>query len=173
MATISLRPIANSGTTQYTANGAASQWDCVNEVVSDADATYISTTTFPLPFPEYYTATNSNDALTNTDTINSVRVFFRGRFSTGTFAGVRPCIKVGAGETIDTDLSISGSYVNYGSSIFTVVPGTSTPWSRSALNSTLIGTQAEAGNGTLRITQVWIEVDYTPSAQNSIWLGGD
>ena len=161
MATITFRPTGAGFYTDGIANGAANKWDCVDETTSDGDSTYInyssgsSSTTFLI----------TTNTITNTDTINSITVYNIARATTAgklVTAICNPTIYEGGTlSTASYSSNIPTSYQTY-SKTWTTVPSTGNAWTKGDIDALEIGETCSTSTN-IRVTQVYIVVDYTSS----------
>lgn len=165
MATLTLRPNADGDDVAWTANGAAADWDCVDESSSDEDTTYISVAaTEASNFDELLNLPASG--LSVGDTINSVALTLRARSVTVppdmNFLWKENSVKsVGATNTLTT------SYVDY-TETRTVRPSDSAAWTVSDVDALQVGIRrvGDAVKGTARCTKVFVVIDYTAGGLN-------
>lgn len=166
MAILILRPDGVGNSTAMTPFGAAANWDCVNEVVSDDDTTYVFTST-PTGLDLYAV---DNVGITGVDYIQSIRVGIIAK-RVGTAANFFVRIRDGASNYDDVDTATSAAYVTYYTTPLLEVPGGGGPWTITKLNSLQIGFFVTAiTSADIRVTQMFLEVTYT---NTSLFMGGD
>ena len=156
-----LRPNAPGDNTailaQYPDSGA--HWEKVDETPADEDETYLQqyegfwTTNYDL----YNLPAHSGSGV-----INSVKVYVRCRY-TGVGGYTRVKIKTGGTEYDNgSNLALTGSYAYY-SYQWDTNPSNAHPWTWAEIDALQIGLALWGGSyGTVRCTQVYVEVDYTP-----------
>jgi len=169
MAILTLRPFEDFDNEGFTATGAANLWDCINDSTTDDETTYISTTVAGgLYIPAFATT-----GLT-TETINSVKVFFRARYTTSAPTILCALIKpVGAIQMSNVaGGAMTASYANY-EVTDTIDYTTGLPFAIADLDA--CGLYIYSTEGATRVTQAYIEIDYTPLAPstNAILFAGD
>mgnify|MGYP001587717849 FL=1 len=166
---LTLRPSAAGDSTQWTKTGGTANWDTVDEATADDDTTFVATTN-TTNIDNYNLA---DSGLAAGATINSVILYVRSRHTNA--ASV-------SGGTTNYGLKISGT--NYSafcenttsyatcSNTWTTNPNTSQAWTSAAidaLQTRIVKNSAckDEGNNiiacTVRVTQVYLEVDYTPA----------
>jgi len=138
--------------------------------VGDGDATYVYKGTFPpngIPI-ELYHVTDPGAGELNDSTINYVRVYSRMRCVGGTTGGTEYVYINGWSSSYwgDPGHTYSGdcdefSYVQYYTQ-WNVNPETGVAWTKSDITNLQIGTGKTNGNYTLRDTQVYLYVDFSP-----------
>lgn len=161
MATVTFRPTGDGFHIDGTANGAANRWECVDETTSDGDSTYIAMNS--VSQNTYLITTNT---ITNTDTINSVTVYCITRaLAAGKLitAITRPAIyESGVFSAPTTSANNPTSYTTY-SQIWTTIPSTGNPWTKGDIDVLEIGIESVSSGTSMRMTQVYVVVDYTSS----------
>lgn len=161
MATVTLRPASNNSV-QHNPIGATNNWECVDDITSDDDTTYV-----------FYTndsATDHYNAESNTigasDTINSVTIYAVAKLITARLA--ERSIEMTVSSTVVGGANpLTSSYATY-SYTTTTNPTTGVAWTKSNIDSLVFGfrtTSALSGRG--YITQSYVIVDYTPAASSS------
>jgi len=157
--TLTLRPESAGDSTELTPFPAATaNWDCVNEVTSDGDSTYVYTDSNQFRSDLYNVANTAQ-----TGNINSVTVWAKVRGEKATNDVAKTLIKTngviyeGAPQDVTTGYSdISTSYYQN--------PQSTATWTWDEVNLLQAGCSLKrAGPGQqTRCTQVWVAVDYTP-----------
>ena len=167
MAILTLRPNGASSANEWTPVGAATAWECTDDVTSDGDTSYISATSTDL---------NTIIALPSTGlapetTINSITLYSVSRSTSGTqdyYMGVNDSID---NTLVSIEPNVSTSYVT-NSITETVNPVTSLPFTVTELTGLKI--QVYSYTQPLRITQLYVEVSYVPGlSTNAILFAGD
>jgi len=149
-----IRPNGTGTYSELTGSGCAANWQCVDEVISDGDATYVASTLGP-----WSTDTYELENTSVTGTIDSIVVFVRLR-------------NTGSGQIARTSIVVNGNLYSGGNtnlnpySTYTVISATyiTNPQSAIAWTWTDIN-NLQAGIGIKdpsRCTQVWVEIYYTP-----------
>jgi len=167
MATVTLRPIA-SGTYSHAnvfAAGAVNKWDCVDDVISDDDATTITFANSGGDTDLYETYQISTNSIGASDTINSITVYARHRQDTGKGQpNIAICIYENSTLTTGSAIGMTSSYV-ISSKTWTVKPSNSTAFTKADIDILEIGVDlirtGSPANGFC--TQIYVIVDYTPS----------
>ena len=135
-------------------------YDCVDEVEAD-DATTIVLTLAATYQRDLYNLPASSGS----GTINFIKIYFRCR---GPDAKARPALKSNSIVTDGTEIATNGGYTTY-SQQWNTNPATSQPWGSdwSVIDALQIGVslkQPVYKSGSVKCTQVYVEVDYTPIA---------
>ncbi len=155
MPTEILRPNAAGDETSLSISGsspAPTNWQSVDEVVADDSVTYIYGTGLDL---------YNLPAHIGSGTINSVKVYARFYQSSGS-QRARIKIKTGGAEYDNgVDIDPPSSWTDY-SKQWDLNPNTAAGWTWDEIDALQIGVLGIAGTGTVRTTQVYVEVDYTP-----------
>jgi len=162
--TQTFRPVAAGNHSELTPNGAANNWDCVNDTTSDGDATYVE-----VAADANYVDTYKIDATSISDyvTIRSVTVY--AVIKTGVVAAgdQKIVVRIGGSNYFSSDLGL-GSNAPYTltSNTWNTNPNTSSGWTKSNLDSLEIGINLSYA----RCTQVYCIVEY---AELAIKVGKD
>lgn len=164
MATEILRPNGAGFITELTANGAATNWECVDEASHDSNTTYVSNNSSGITKKDLYTI-NAN-SIGVSDTINSVTLYIicrctaTGRLIVNT--GYR-YIRENGVSTVGGSNSLTTSYASY-STTWNTKPSNGSAWTKTDIDNLQIGVQLLVSGATeSRCTQVYVVVDYTPS----------
>ncbi|GAI75990.1 unnamed protein product, partial [marine sediment metagenome] len=164
-----LRPNAAGDETNLTPSGAATNWECVDEAIPDED-TLVLTGSEILKRDLYNIANRS----VGSGIINHITVYARCRYIIGVEGNfkVKVTIKSGTGaaapDTVDEgdEETLIGSWKNH-SHQWNTNPATSIAWTWDEIDNLQIGIGfrvLDAGIAqTCWCTQVYVEVDYTPS----------
>ena len=158
MATEILRADADGDEVALLANGAASDWDCVDEASPDDDTTYLSnnTTTF------VYDSLNLQASGLGGETITAIDAWDRCRV--GASAGAQDekeaGVRLGGANTMGSPVQLTTTYTDRESAALARPGGGSWAVSDLASLQVRIGLR-ENGSSTARCTQAWIEVNYT------------
>ena len=159
MATLYLRPNANGGVIQLTPYGATYNWDCVDDVTPDDNATYVYAALVAWQKDLYQLQDTSISG-----TINWINVWVRcsGASEWGTPQGSTTL------RTYDTDyngsaFNISSTWTNFYTQ-YSTNPYTGSAWTWAEINALQAGVQLYSPNekAMALCTQVYIEVNYTP-----------
>jgi len=127
-----LAPASNDAV-QWTPNGNANNFGCVNELPWNGDTTYISSST-----PGQQDTFNINALSSTPLNIFAVQVTYAARkddANTRTIAGV---LKSGAASVVGANNNLASTYQVF-SDIYANDPNTSAPWSAAAVNAAKIG----------------------------------
>jgi len=155
--TLTLRPTGAGSITNLSGSGCASNYQCVDEVTSDGDATNVNR-----PSNTYGTDIYEIEDPSTTGSIAGITVYCRAR--KGNVQGnVMPTVYTGSTEYNGTAQSLTGSYADYGHQ-WTTNPNTGVAWSWSDITSLQAGVRLRGQNGVFPAycTQVWVEVSYGP-----------
>ncbi|HEX2898011.1 MAG TPA: hypothetical protein VHP63_08185, partial [candidate division Zixibacteria bacterium] len=148
-----IRPNGVGSNAELTGSGCASNWQCVDEVTSDDDATYVvapgSST-----FNDSYAAENP----VASGIIDSIKIFMRVKNTAANNQIVNTLIRTGGTlfAGVDVDLNAYGSYTDF-STTFLVNPNTSAAWTWAEINAVEIGIRMKKP---AHCTQVWAEIYY-------------
>jgi hypothetical protein len=154
--TVTLRPDGPGAYTEWDKSGCTANWECVDETTPDEDLTYVYTPT--VGARDLYSLTDSGlSELPETVYIKSVSNCFRGRGSGG--VSYYPLIR-----THDTVFEggaggLHGYYYNICRSHSTN-PYTGERWTIAEVDALQAGIKRRS-SGELRVTTVWVNVDYT------------
>jgi hypothetical protein len=148
---------------QSPATGA--HWDKVDEAVSDGDGTYVQTNTSGWEEDLY----NVANPVTGSGTINYVKAYIVARsLATPAQTSAYVHIKTNGAEYNGTAQQVTTSYAPY-SQQWNTNPQTGSAWTWSEVNSLQAGAGLRRATATgaggqryTRLTQVYIEVNYTP-----------
>jgi len=158
MAITFLYPAAVSGdNANWTLTGAATKPEAVDDPAGapDDDTSYIEcTSTAGAEEPITFTFSQMPDAVA----VTSVTIHFRSRLTAG--SGTHHCLMNG---TAGTNQVLTGSYADK-SDVFTTDPLTSGAWSVIGVNAIVAGVNQINTSMTARCTQIYLEVDFVPSA---------
>lgn len=164
MATVTLRPAGAGNETTLTPNGAASNYECVKEVIVDDDTTYVNKGTIGSSKDLYIIDSNSIGA---SDTINSITVYVVGRMvTTGRLitASLAATIRENATTTLGTAQNLSTTSYVTKSQTWTTKPSSGTAFTQTDITNLQIGVAiSQSDSNNCRCTQVYVVVDYTPS----------
>ncbi len=160
-----VRPDSDGTTLNWTANGAANRWDCVDEIPNDGDTTYISSATLD-QVNEVNLESSSNASITGT--IRSVKSVAIGKRVGGSPMSVTPLrVRMNSGGSIIETLSGGGDIdpiLGYKSRsiIATANPSGGGNWSSSAIDSLQLGVKSNVPSSTgrtIRVTGLYAMVD--------------
>jgi hypothetical protein len=157
--TETLRPTGLGGITQLSRSGASANWDCVDEVSSDGDSTYVYSTSTSYQRDTYAT----QDHTPGSGTISSVSIYIRARENV--FDGyARTIIGTHGINYESSDLALTSSYADY-SSTYATNPNTGAAWTWGEADAVECGValRTTVSGYSARCTQVWIVVSYTPT----------
>lgn len=146
---------SNGSNTSGTAHGAATLWQCLNQVPPDGDTTYVDL----LLAGQSYTANMTASGVIGT--INTVKAFTVVRDITTLTGSPSQTIVSGATTQSTTSVSLSGTAYQFQGQILDTDPNTSSTWTTSNLDALQCGfTESVAGS---RWTAAFVAVDYLPS----------
>ncbi len=150
-----IRPNGPGNSAAHNNSGCPSNWQCVDEVSSDADATYIQSPGSGWS-DDLYTA----DDPAVTGTINHIIIYIRIRNTAENDQRARTAIRIGGSTRYGTNFDLDGvsSYAVYSRS-YTTNPVSGVAWTWTDINNLQIGIRSRRQ---ARCTQVWAEVYYTP-----------
>jgi len=150
------RPNEAGSKTQCTPNGAATNWQCVNDTTPDGDLTYIYSTSSINPMVDFY---NISDHTTESGNISSVTIYVRSR-RTGTNPVWTTRLIKTRGEMWGYRHFNTNDYDTY-SKVFDENPTTLAAWTWDEVDALEIGTELIAGYlSNPRVTQIYAVVDY-------------
>jgi hypothetical protein len=156
--TVIIRPNAVGTTTQLTASS-GNNYLCTDEISSDGDTSYVSTTN-----SGFDTYALSNSGL-SAGSISQVTVHVMARY-TGGSGTAREYIRIGATNYNNPSThTLTTSYVDYSYS-WATNPNSGSAWTWSNVDSLEAGVGLTQSGGfstdTARCTQVWVEITYVP-----------
>lgn len=128
-----LNPTGAGTTTQFTPNGAGTNYGCVNEGAWDDDTTYVSDAT-PGDIDTYATSDLSSAGLT----IYGVQIAHRSRKDDVTTRSIAACIRSGGTNYFGTTIPLTQTWTPY-FEIHENDPHTSSPWTGTNVNAMEIG----------------------------------
>ncbi|MCH9024653.1 MAG: hypothetical protein IH931_04895, partial [candidate division Zixibacteria bacterium] len=145
-----IRPDGVGDYTQHTSNGCSSNWQCVNDVTSDDDASHVIIGSGPWAQDSY----QAEDPI-GSGTIDSVVIFILVR-STGPGQLARTTLVVNGNLYLGGNINLNSSptYTVF-STAYATNPDTSSPWTWAELNDIQIGVGLK---DQARCTQVWAEI---------------
>lgn len=162
MATIILRPNGAGVLTEHSRSEGSTNWENVDEAVSDGDTTIIVNNAIAVK-KDLYTIESSGisgDSVINSVTVYAVSKivnFVKGNHYIG--LGIRE----NSTNTFSSNQSLTTSYATYSNTWSTRPSGGS--WAKSDIDSIQIGVNTENvedNSFNLHVTQVYVEIDYTP-----------
>ena len=165
MATVTLRPAGVGTDTSHTPTGAATNHGCVSEDSVDNDTTYVYKAV-PGSNRDLYTI--DANSIGASDTINSITVYVVGRMvTTGGLisTSIGAVIRENATTTSGTLQALTTTSYVTKSQTWTTKPSSGTAFTQTDITNLEIGVTisiSDANNG--RCTQVYVVVDYTPTA---------
>lgn len=171
MPTVTLRPSGNGSLNQHTAVGAASAYLCVNESSPDDDTTYIKTPAGGFGTRDNVFAFDYAGSLDGENTINSITVHMRARRVNGdasddiTF-NLRQGIFNQIGGTTDPTASYADYSHEFNSGNVANFPATAQELIDGDYELGVRSVSSNLGDDDIRITQVWIVIDYNPVASD-------
>jgi hypothetical protein len=170
MATVTLRPNGNGADVgaDGTPVGAATGWECVDDVTSDGDTTYVLGPAATGVREEVFTI--DSNSIGASDTINSVTVYgvaSRTAARSGN-SQMNLSIRENSVYTVGgTTHAMTTTYTTY-SQTWTVRPSDSANFTKADIDSLEIGMKTNTpGFSQHHTTQVYAIIDYTPSGGGS------
>ncbi len=166
--TVTLYPNSAGDSTQLTPITAPTNWECVDEAVTDDNTTYVrnSTTSY---LKDLYNLTTSGLGGA-TSVITAVTLYFRISGIEGDTAYAKPVLKLGGTESIGTEVSQAGATYNTFSQSFSRPGGGS--WSLSDFASLQAGVLLKATIAQARCTQVYVVITYTTETYTDLTVTG-
>ena len=148
-----IRPNGTGDYADLISSGCTSNWQCVDEEISDDDVSFIENS-----FNDWIIDTYGADNPAGSGTIDSLVVFMRVR-NNGSSQQARTALLVDGSEFYGTNQNLDGvtSYTDY-STTYINNPDILAAWTWTELNNIQIGVSLI---GPARCTQVWAEVFYT------------
>lgn len=128
-------PNADGDTLQWAANGAANRWDCVDEVSTDNDTTYLSSST-----AGQTNLSNLQNLPSSVQQIEGVIWQHRSRKDEVGTREVRGVIKTGGTVYNGSTKNLSSTYTNY-ADLWELNPNTGTAWTPTEVNALQGGIQ--------------------------------
>lgn len=147
-----LRPMGVGSSSNLIVSDCTNNWECVDEVISDENATYVESAGSQTLNDTYETQNSAVGA----GTIDSVVIFIRCKG--GVVTKVWTALRTNGNLYESSDFTLAASYANH-STTYITNPDTSSPWTWTEIDAMEIGvTIYKPAN----CTQVWAEVHYTP-----------
>ena len=144
--------------TEYPAGTA--HWDCCNDNPPDGDSSYVETSLASWRREAY----NLQDHV-GTGTINWIRIYARARLSSSGLNNIRTLIRTYGTNYESGDIPLSTSYQTV-SAQYATNPSTGLAWTWTEIDALQAGASAQrVGSVNVRMTAVWVEVDYTSSSR--------
>jgi hypothetical protein len=157
MAQVICYPNGAGSSTQWTAVGAATNWECVDEVSTDSDTTYVTINSALTNQRDFYTIDYSG--LPVGAVITNVMLALRVRRETGSAAFNR-LIKANGTSSSDSNTTVGTTY-SFVTRSFATNPTTGVAWRYSDMASLEIGCGVTVvGTNYARITQCYAIIDY-------------
>ena len=162
--TETLRPNAAGDLTQCIPNGAANNWDCVDETPSDENTTYVNEDGLTATLNDLYNLPATSIPVGST--INSVTVYNRSKRIVAGRGSGKTKIKTNGVEYNGSSYAPGTSYGNF-STVYNTNPQTGNAWTIDEINALQIGVVVISSSylGELvgiRCTQVYVVIDYSP-----------
>jgi len=165
MATETLRPTGAGDETNLTPSPAPN-WDAVNDIAPDEDATLVLASWYASWYRDFY---QCGDILIASGTINKITVYVRARATTNpNWNNLVIPIKTSGGTISESpQMMTTGSWADY-SRDWATNPETGNPWTIAEINGLQIGCRmrrpkSDTNLYDTRATQVYLVVDYTPA----------
>jgi len=155
--TYTLRPDGSGWRTNLTRSGCSNNWQCVDEIIADDDASRVIRASNQWA-ADYYTL---DDPGGTSGSITKVTVCARAKRA-HTQGGVRLCVFTHGSPYQGTYQGLSTSYEIY-SEEWTTNPNTSAAWTWTEINNLQAGVRMRGQNSSFPAycTQVWVEVEYS------------
>ena len=154
-----LRPNAAGDASLHTANGAATEWECVDEATSDGDTTYVS----QIDTAEVVSYYNLQATALTTETVDSVDCQHRSRGDGTTGGRSRGGVRLSSVDTAGALRSPADAYTLFEDAALARPGGGS--WAVGDLNALQVymglRIQIAAGSSETRCTQIYVEINYT------------
>lgn len=169
MATEIIRPNTTYGTgsfpvsfyTPYVPTGDTTTWECVDESVSDSDSTYMAKNVGGDQQAVEIFGYEAN-SLGVSDIINSLIIYAISKNNGGKGGDAIRFIYDGSARYVSSPTSTTTAYSTY-RQVYSTNPETGVTWTKSEIDSLKMGVN-NFGTLTSRVTQVYIEIDYTPGS---------
>jgi hypothetical protein len=147
--------------------GSSAHWDCCDEDPPDDDSSYVETNSAALKYEAY----NLEDH-TGSGTINWVRVYVRAKLVSPGTSIIRILIRTYNTNYESGDITPSTSYQNNYTQ-YDTNPNTGLAWTWAEIDSLQAGALGKtSGNVNIRMTAVWVIVDYSPVGGYEFDLNG-
>ena len=130
-------PAADGSTLQWTANGAANRWDCVDEDDPNDDTDYISTAT-----PGNINLSTIDSTPAGMAGIEAVITQHRSRKDDAAARSVRSVLRRNAANNLGATNTLGSTYVNYQDKVYEVDPATGLAWVASDIDACELGMDA-------------------------------
>jgi len=159
--TVILRPNGVGAKTELTrGGGCGANWECVDEVSSDGNATRVRSSGSSY-LTDTYTLIEPPSSTCN---INKITVYGRAKKTTIFIPGyIKPVIRIDGAEYEGPEQLVTNSYSDYGHE-WAINPSTGQAWTWSDIEQLEAGISLSTISPVFRVdcTQVWVEVDYEP-----------
>lgn len=132
-----ISPTGAGTTTQLTPNGAANNWDCVDEAIADDDTTYVASAT--ANNLDTYALADLPPGLQN---ISGVGVRCMAGKSDAGARSVTPMVRTGGTNYAGTTQALTTSYADY-QSVWATNPNTTSAWAASDVNALEAGVRVD------------------------------
>ena len=178
LSTVIIRPNGDStfaNGNDWSVSVASNRWEAVNEVSADYDTTYV----YVSAYNKFQLFQLEDPTPTPSGNIDKIKVFATVK-QEATTDSFRIVVRVDGNNYMSTDISTTSSYTTY-SNEWTTNPNTGSPWTWSDINSLEAGVrsnfagtvgqdqgQGQTAYGEIRLTQLYVEVTYTPSVSPPI-----
>lgn len=156
MATLTLRPNGAGNQQGWDAEGG--DWQRVDESSSDGDTTRLYS-----PTDNRVATFALENKTTEEGVINSVTVYIYTRGIDPISNVVQLAIRTGGTDYFSSDNTYNNTSYHNESNTWSTNPGTSAAWTWSEIDALEAGMKRISGGGQA-VTQVWVEVDYTPAS---------
>ncbi len=146
----------------------SAHWDCCDEDPPDDDSSYVETNSAAWKYEAY----NLEDH-TGSGTINWVRVYVRAKLISPGTSVIRTLIRTYNTNYESGDIALSTSYQNNYTQ-YDTNPNTGLAWTWAEIDSLQAGALGKtSGNVNIRMTAVWVIVNYSPVGGYELDLNGN
>jgi len=146
----------------------SAHWDCCDEDPPDDDSSYVETNSAAWKYEAYNLEDHSGSG-----TINWVRVYVRAKLLSSGTSVVRTLIRTYNTDYESSDIALSTSYQNNYTQ-YDTNPNTGLAWTWAEIDSLQAGALGKtSGNVNIRMTAVWVVVDYSPTGGYELDLDGN
>lgn len=173
MSTEILRPDADGDDVGFTASAGA-DWECVDEAVADDATTYIEVVSATAGDIDELVNLGSS-AILESATINSVTITLRmRRLVGGSDPSYNFLIKENATKTVSGSAVLSSTSFVDVTNVYNTRPSDAGAWTLTDLNALQVGIRrvGDVATGGIRVTQIFVTVDFTPGRRLSLSLLG-
>jgi hypothetical protein len=146
----------------------SAHWDCCDEDPPDDDSTYVESNSAAWKYEAY-----NLENRTGSGTINWVRVYVRAKLVSPGTSIIRTLIRTYGANYESGDITPSTSYQNNYTQ-YNTNPNTGLAWTWDEIDSLQAGASGKtSGNVNIRMTAVWVIVNYSPIGGYELDLNGN